>query len=95
MTLGFKDVIGDSRCPQGVQCIWEGQASVVLQAVLSDNEYNIILVEPGLTNSANYTLFQYNIVFNLEPYPQPNQTIEKGDYQLRMTVDSPEFKNIE
>jgi hypothetical protein len=28
LQIGFEDVSGDSRCPKGEQCIWEGDATV-------------------------------------------------------------------
>ncbi len=30
-TLTFVKVVGDSRCPQGVQCIWAGEVTIALK----------------------------------------------------------------
>jgi hypothetical protein len=32
VTVAFKDVIEDSRCPMNARCIWEGNARIAIQA---------------------------------------------------------------
>lgn len=68
LTITFKAVIGDSRCPEGVECIWAGEAHVRL--VVDGTAEEILASDPVLAPEAvirrgNVTLR----AINLTPYP--------------------------
>jgi hypothetical protein len=87
LKIGFEDVIGDSRCPLDVTCIWEGRVNILVQLTYDDTAYNVVLNEPGLTDHAMDMFLNYSIVFHLEPYPVEAANILKEDYRLRMTIN--------
>ncbi|MFT6827092.1 MAG: hypothetical protein ACI9Z3_001704 [Roseivirga sp.] len=67
--------IEDSRCPEGVECIWEGRAAIVVswkrdenfELQLNDLEYQTVEVEQYLVS-----------LIELTPYPtQLNQQTQK------------------
>ena len=46
MIVKFVEVIGDSRCPQNVNCVWEGVASSHVTITHKDVSYQIVLNQP-------------------------------------------------
>ena len=86
MSVAFHGVIGDSRCPENVTCIWEGIASSNVTITLKGVDYALVLDEPGLTDKAEYTFNEYNLTFNLSPYPREGVEITPNEYRLTLTV---------
>ena len=86
MTLKFNEVIGDSRCAQNVTCVWEGVASSKVTITYQGKEYTIVLNEPGLTDQAEDTFFDYTITYSLNPYPREGESISPNDYVLTLKL---------
>lgn len=77
LTITFEDVTADSRCPQGVECIWAGEARVRL--VVDGTAEEILATDPALAPEAvirrgNVTLR----ALDLTPYPG-SRADERGD----------------
>lgn len=81
LTIKFKAVDGDSRCPEGVMCFWAGDAKVII--VVSQNE--IALSATLNQNQATYSGFSFRLV-NLSPYPKIDQRINPQDYVAKLVV---------
>lgn len=92
-SLVLKEVLSDSRCPTGVNCIWAGEAKVVV-AVYHDRKF---VKEETLTisdsNSQENTAWfaQYlpankkNVKsINVIPHPKEGVKIQKKDYYIRI-----------
>ena len=86
LRIRFKEVITDSRCPQGVTCIWAGEASCLIEITYSETTYNKILTQPGLSEPPQTDFQQYKITFDLLPYPQKGERIENEDYRLQLEI---------
>ena len=86
LSIKFVEVIGDSRCPAGVECVWAGEAQCRLRFTYAGSLAEMVIVQPGGGASAKDYFIQYKIVFKLEPYPQKGQQIAASDYKLLMTV---------
>jgi len=86
MKITFKEMVGDSRCPTGVTCIWAGVASASVTIVYKGTTYSLALNQPGHTSPVKETFFDYTFSFDISPYPAANQEIAKKDYRLNMTV---------
>lgn len=87
LTIRFVEVITDSRCPEGVECVWEGEAQCRLRLAVAGSPADMIVVQPGGSDVAARDYFiQYRIDFRLEPYPQEGQEIAPSAYRLIMTV---------
>jgi len=82
----FKEVVGDSRCPQGVTCIWAGEATSVIKITHSGTSYEKVLTQPGLTEPPQDEFQDYIIVFDLKPYPQENVQTGEEDYRLQLEI---------
>ncbi len=85
MTVTFKGVTGDSRCPQNVTCIWEGVATSDVMIVYLGKDYAIVLNSPGLTEQATEKFMDYTITYSLDPYPRAGEDISPGDYRLTLS----------
>lgn len=89
-TIRLVNVIEDSRCPQGVDCIWAGNAKVVVEITsesgkkttkeitLNGGSLAPIFSEDGLVIS----------IKGLAPYPSSMSKIKASDYYLRVEVSN-------
>jgi hypothetical protein len=90
LQLKFLEVVNDSRCPSDVTCVWEGQASSLIEITYLGSVQKVTLVQPGLTEEPSRIHFNdYLIQFNLTPYPQAGQEIKDSDYRLQLVVTKP------
>lgn len=90
LTLTFKGVTDDSRCPRGVNCIVAGQATVVLVAQVShgpraDLTLNVPPEGHPTLRFQGYTL----TITALEPYPEYGKPIAPDDYRVKILVIQP------
>lgn len=76
VSIFFKQILEDSRCPKGLDCFWEGRARVLIEITTESGETSekeVILgaMKPG--ESRNKTLFRSDRItitaFALNPYP--------------------------
>lgn len=89
LEIRFAEVISDSRCPQGVQCIWAGEASCltyVTRTNTSSAPYKLVLVQSGASDSAEQSFDGHVVKFRLNPYPVAGTTTPKSEKRLAMTV---------
>jgi hypothetical protein len=86
MTVTFNGVIGDSRCPQNVTCVWEGVASSNITIVYQSKDYTVVLNSPGLTGQAKENFINYTLTYSLNPYPREGEEISPEDYRLTLTL---------
>lgn len=66
--------IDDSRCPVGVDCIWEGTATVSFKLVTKQGVYNFNLdtnLKPMFVQDTLIEQFRYQLV-DVKPYPNIN-----------------------
>ncbi len=80
----FIEVVGDSRCPQDVTCIWAGEATSLIEISLSGTTYQKALTQPGLSEPPQADFQNFVIVFDLQPYPRAEVPIENEDYRLQL-----------
>ena len=86
MVVTFNEVIGDSRCPQNVTCVWEGVASSHVTINYQEKDYALVLNQPGLTEQAKETFIHYTLTYSLNPYPMEGEEIPPKEYLLTLTV---------
>ena len=91
--LVLKEVLADSRCPEGVTCVWAGEVSAVI-SVYKDSEWveDKTLVFSGKNDNINMQwIVQYlnenqktiNII-SIEPHPKAGKLIKPKDYYLQI-----------
>jgi hypothetical protein len=94
ISLILKEVLSDSRCPEGVNCIWAGEIKVLVSVYL-DKKFikEETLTISGTNSQENRVWFaQYlpankrNIKsINVVPNPKEGVKIKPKDYYIRIT----------
>jgi hypothetical protein len=81
LTIKFKTVENDSRCPEGVLCFWEGNARIVIEVSQFAFELNTSL-EPM---EIDYFGFKIELI-SVNPYPVVYEHIDLEDYRITLIV---------
>lgn len=95
MSIQFRLVAEDSRCPSNVDCIHPGRASILLIVTNSDDdaEYQVLASIPGLVESPYIqapTIQFQSLTFrltDLAPYPLAGVNTRRGEYVATMNID--------
>lgn len=87
LNIRFVEVVADSRCPQGVQCIWAGEASSHIEISYSGVTYQKVLTQPGASEPPQADFAAYEITFDLQPYPKAGEQIQDKDYRLELQIN--------
>lgn len=77
----FKEVNEDSRCPEGVTCVWAGNGKIALMINGKKVSLNTYL-EPNESDIDGYHIK----LISLNPYPVYEQEIDKEAYVARLIV---------
>jgi len=89
LTIKFKSVSNDSRCPTDAQCIWAGNAEINVDLTKTGNPSSTIQLNTAgstdLPNEANYLNYTIRIT-ELQPYPKVDSTIAQADYMAKFIV---------
>lgn len=83
----FVRVTEDSRCPEGVVCIWQGNARAEFRYSGSGNEPVVF----GLNTYAGFTtdtiIGDYKFTLkNVTPYPSVTRIFEPGGYKAQIEI---------
>jgi hypothetical protein len=88
LKIKFAEFVGDSRCPINVVCIWQGEVTVRIEINIGGVTYIKTLVKPGSGSEYMTTDFgNYEIQFDVQPYPEAGKEISKQDYYLKLIVN--------
>ncbi len=86
LSVGFSSVTEDSRCPQGVDCIWAGNAIVRASVSEASGQRETVdlntELEPKEKRHGGYRLR----LIRLRPYPTKDGVIRKQDYVATFAV---------
>ena len=89
LTLAFERVTADSRCAVDVQCVWEGDASVMVVATLPGRDPARLdlhtTTSGGGVREARYGDFLIALA-RLAPQPHSRTQIEQGAYRATLRV---------
>ena len=87
LVIKFIDVIADSRCPSGVECIWQGEVACLVEITHSGTGQQKVLTHRGLTQELSKAEFgSYQLIYSVEPYPEAGKAIKKSAYRLNLLV---------
>lgn len=87
--ITLDSIFDDSRCPTGVQCIWEGNAKVKLTLSYGGKKFTTILdIQPNSNYYTNdVTIEGYKVKLQkLSPYPTNDKKIKLTDYKALLLV---------
>lgn len=91
--LVLKEVLSDSRCPEGVRCIWAGEIKVVV-SVYEGKKFvkEETLTIAGSSNQENIAWFAQHLPaakrnvksINVLPHPKEGVKIKAKDYYIKV-----------
>jgi hypothetical protein len=85
-TVGFTEVLEDSRCPIGAECVWEGNGKVELYAFQSGKAPLYFELNTTLKpHAVDYFDVQITLVA-LDPYPSVDQNIDSLEYVCTLRI---------
>jgi hypothetical protein len=83
--LQMDSVKNDSRCPIGVNCVWEGNAEIYLDLIMEGNYRYVIILNTNNSFQTNTLVRNINFeIAGLIPYPEINKPIDKKDYKVKI-----------
>ncbi len=82
----FKKLNEDSRCPEGLRCFWEGNASVVVTVGDIDLTLNTTL-EPREAGLAGYAIR----LVDVQPHPRRDVERRPSEYTVTLIVTMPHY----
>jgi hypothetical protein len=90
LRLRFVRVAEDSRCPTNVDCIWAGNAEVLIEASAGGAMAKKVLTlntnaSQGRAGEGEYRRYTVKLV-GLSPYPQNTRKIQQGGYIATLIV---------
>ncbi|RMF60999.1 MAG: hypothetical protein D6748_02735 [Calditrichaeota bacterium] len=86
LAVKMDSVLNDSRCPEGAECIWEGNGKV--QITVQKKNFKPESFELNTTLKPQVVFYEdYAIkLVSLTPYPKLNQTIKQEDYRVSLAI---------
>lgn len=86
LTIRFLAVSEDSRCPEGVNCIWAGNGKVKISVSAPKKPAATLELNTTTTpSSASYEGYDIKLV-KLAPYPKHGTEIKPADYVVTLLV---------
>jgi len=89
LKIKFTNVTEDSRCPEDVQCFWEGQITIVVNII--KNEQNLgdfsLTSRSGHEDLAIKEFNGYSMkLLAVDPYPKSEEKIELSNYVITLSI---------
>lgn len=91
MNVTFNRITKDSRCPKGVNCIWEGVATAELTLMGTTTRPQTVTLSSqnnsakGLQNYVEFNGYKITLV-SVNPYPVSGSKISDEKYQIGITI---------
>ena len=94
MNVTFVGITADSRCPEGVNCIWQGAATASITIMTTTSRpmqvelSTVNMVSRKMTKTQNITDYHISLEKVL-PYPNQknNKATLKGQYQIALKIE--------
>jgi hypothetical protein len=84
LKVTFLEIVEDSRCPSDVTCVWQGRASIKINAENEDHSEDMILTI-GENSTEQIEMYKINLI-DLSPYPISKKIISPGEYVATMNI---------
>ncbi len=87
LEIGFQAVLGDSRCPSDVVCVWEGEGRIELGLTMGDGPTVPVELNtrgPLSTAHGGYTI----TLIELAPYPVSTRPHVLAEYVAHLRVSA-------
>lgn len=88
-TVTFAGVVADSRCPKGVTCVWEGDATVDLRIQSGSAAAVAVQLHTNDRFEREATAGGLRLrLESLDPYPDADRPIAAGDYRVVLSIST-------
>jgi hypothetical protein len=86
LKIRFASVIEDSRCPKGVECVWQGNAKGRFELSGIKRKPSTVLLNTGIEpKEAEYSGYTVRLV-KITPEPKSGQRINVRKYEATLVV---------
>lgn len=87
LMVAFNSIEGDSRCPQGVECIWEGDAEAGMWARVDSRDITsfVLHTHSAFDNSVKVGAYKITLL-DVSPFPVYPKQIDPNDYVITIVV---------
>ena len=85
-TVKFLELVEDSRCPTGTNCVWAGNAKVKVQITKNGKSPKILELNSNGPETAAFDGYIFNLTA-LTPHPAINIRINRNGYIATIQVD--------
>ena len=87
-TVLFSDVTEDSRCPTDVECVWQGNAAVVLKLTAGSGPAFTMTLNTGVpSDTGEYAGYRIRLT-DLDPKPVSTRSIQRAEYRARLHIEA-------
>ncbi|MBK8810149.1 MAG: hypothetical protein IPN69_05380 [Acidobacteria bacterium] len=86
LSVKFLAVVEDSRCPEGVNCVWAGNARVDLKVRRSNGAWKAVELNTGM-GAQSVTFEGYELKLNsLTPSPKAGVPMDRRRYVIKVSI---------
>src|SRR5262249_9194304 len=86
LTVGFDSVLEDSRCPEGVVCVWSGNAKIRLKSSKQKQApASVELNTHAGPKSSSFLNYEIRLV-ELKPRPKADKPVQSDEYNATLIV---------
>jgi hypothetical protein len=86
LTVAFESVLQDGRCPEGVDCVWAGNAKIKVRLSKQKQTPGAVELNTGLNpKSSSYLDYEIKLV-GLNPRPKSEKAVEPNEYKATLIV---------
>ncbi|MCH7548465.1 MAG: hypothetical protein IH969_02840 [Candidatus Krumholzibacteriota bacterium] len=87
LMVAFNGIDGDSRCPSGVECIWEGDASAGMWARDGARDITSFTLHTAGSLTKSQDVGRYRVtLLAVDPFPVYPQPIDPNNYVITVVV---------
>jgi hypothetical protein len=86
LTVVFESVVEDSRCPEGVDCIWSGNAKIRIKSSKQKHAPSSIELNTNVEpKSSSYLDYEIKLVA-LKPRPKADKPVQPNEYKATLII---------
>lgn len=89
ITIEFVEVVGDSRCAKGVQCVWAGEVVVLVDVFKDEKKLERKKMTFGASGNAHDIYVSEGLTISalqVIPYPVYKEKIAPEDYKIQLYI---------
>jgi hypothetical protein len=86
LIVAFESVLEDSRCPEGVDCIWSGNAKIKVRSSKQKQTPATAELNTDVgSKSSSYSNYEISLVA-LKPRPKADKAVQPDEYKATLIV---------